>query len=107
MWKRFLYVIFILFCLEIGLFLVVLPWWSDIWDRNGLLFFAPNLRPYLLSGYARGALSGLGVINIWVGLSDIWHFRANLAELKREEAAQTGQSAPPGASAASSSQKQA
>lgn len=105
MWKRFLYVVFILFCLEIGVFLVVLPW-SDIWDRNGLLFLVPNLRAYLLSGYARGALSGLGVVNIWVGLSDIWHFRTNLAGMKREDSALAGQNAATDAATGSSPQKQ-
>jgi hypothetical protein len=87
MLKRLLFVIFILFCLEVGAFLVILPW-SVWWDRNVLFSLLPGLRPYLASNYARGALSGLGLVNIWVGLSDIWHFRANLAELESEDAQQ-------------------
>ncbi len=94
MWKRFLYVVFILFCLEIGLFLVILPW-SDFWDRNGFLFLLPRLRPYLISNYVRGGLTGLGLINIWMGLSDIWHFRARLARLEEEEARLVNRNAAP------------
>lgn len=84
MWKRILFVLFILFCIELGLFLLVLPW-SELWGRNIFLSLFPELRSFLLSNYFRGALSGLGVVNLWVGLSDAWNFRENLALLAREE----------------------
>lgn len=84
MWKRILFVLFILFCIGLGLVLLVLPW-SELWGRNIFLSLFPELRPFLLSNYFRGALSGLGVVNLWVGLSDAWNFRESLAPLEREE----------------------
>ena len=82
MWKRILLVVFILFCIELGLFLVVLPW-SDLWERNFFLTFFPGARPFALSNYLRGAITGLGVVNLWVGLADAWNFRENLARLEK------------------------
>ncbi len=85
MWKRILYVVFVLFCVELGLFLLVLPW-SELWDRNALFAYVPSLRPVLINNFVRGALSGLGLLNLWVAASDIWHFRSNMAEIDRQEA---------------------
>ncbi len=55
-----------LFCLEVGLFLLFLPW-SRFWDGN---YFAglPMLRDIWTSPYMRGAVSGLGVANILLAL---------------------------------------
>ena len=82
MWKRILFVVFILFCIELGLFLMLLPW-SELWERNVLLTLFPGARPLMLSHYFRGAISGLGMVNLWVGLSDAWSFRENLAVLEK------------------------
>jgi hypothetical protein len=73
-WKRLGSVIFILLCVEIGAFLVLLPW-SAIWDRSLLLRHYPVLRPLFDSSYLRGAISGLGLVNLGVGVSQAWHFR--------------------------------
>jgi len=51
------------FFLEIGFVLLVVPW-SSYWDRN---FFAqswPPLHALLTSNYVRGAVSGLGIVNV-------------------------------------------
>ena len=84
MWKRLLFVLFVLFCLEVGLFLIILPW-LELWERNILFAVLPDLKAALLNNYVRGAISGLGFINLWVGLSDAWHFRRNLASLDAVE----------------------
>ena len=57
----------IVFCLELGLLVVVLPW-SPLWERHYLLHRFPELAPWLLNYYLRGALSGLGLVDIGVGL---------------------------------------
>lgn len=59
--------------------------WGWIWERNAFLFYFPGWRPFLLSYYFRGALTGLGLVNLWVGVSDAWYFRENLALLDRTE----------------------
>lgn len=67
-------VLYVLLCVEIGTFLVVLPW-SGIWEGNVLLRYYPSLRPLYMSSYLRGAVSGLGLINIWLGIAQAWRFR--------------------------------
>lgn len=75
---RFAVVLFILLSMEIGVFLFVVPW-SEIWDRNLLLGYYPSLRPIYLSHYLRGAVSGLGLMNLWLGISQAWNLRRPVA----------------------------
>ena len=72
--SRFWQVILILLALETGLFLLFVPW-SASWDDYFLPGYFSPLRPILGSHYVRGALSGLGLINLWVGLDEAlgWH----------------------------------
>jgi hypothetical protein len=48
---------------DLGLLVILLPW-SPIWESNSLLTRYPLLIPYLLNGYVRGAISGLGVLDV-------------------------------------------
>ena len=70
-WRR---AIWIFVCLEVGVFLLVVPW-SPLWTGSLLLGYYPALRPLYLSAYARGAISGLGLLNLWFGFKDLWDFR--------------------------------
>jgi len=56
-----------------------------MWDKNLLVIMFPGLRPVLLNYYVRGALTGIGLIDLWVGLADAWNFRQNLDLLERME----------------------
>jgi hypothetical protein len=60
---RLLRVLLILICFELGVLLVLLPW-SNIWERNYFLNRYPVLIRYLLNPSLRGAISGLGVLDI-------------------------------------------
>lgn len=53
----------ILFCLELGLFLLVLPW-TALWEYNYFLQRFPGAATWLLNFFLRGAVSGLGLIDI-------------------------------------------
>lgn len=70
--NRLLAVAFILFCFEIGLFLVFVPW-SNLWEHNLLLLYVP-MRGLLLNNFVRGAVSGLGLIDLLLGLSELNRF---------------------------------
>lgn len=72
--QRLLAIAFIVFCFEVGLFLIVVPW-SSLWENNLLLTYVPQLRGVLLNDFVRGAVSGLGVIDFWLGLTEAVHFR--------------------------------
>jgi hypothetical protein len=65
--RRLLYAAYFL---EVGLLLVVLPW-TVFWDRNYLFDLVPMLRTWTQSSYARGAVSGLGLLNIALGLAEV------------------------------------
>jgi len=70
MMDRHWYVLYVLVCLEVGIFLSLVPW-SVIWERNYFLQVYPALRPFFLDPSLRGAVSGLGVANIFVVLYEV------------------------------------
>ena len=65
------HVFFVLFCLEIGFVLLLLPW-TDLWDGNYFSSLTPAWNPLWLSTYVRGAVSGIGLVNMWIGVSEAW-----------------------------------
>jgi len=69
----------ILSSLLVGLVLLVAPW-TALWDSNWLLQPHPVVRSVLLNAFTRGAVSGLGLINILIALHDV---RARLVETVR------------------------
>lgn len=64
------FVLYVLICLEVGVFLLLVPW-SVIWERNYFLQAYPMLGSVVLDPMFRGAVSGLGVANIYVGLNEV------------------------------------
>ena len=56
--------------LEAGLVLVVVPW-SVYWERNYFAESLPLLHAFITNNFVRGAVSGLGVVNILAGLADL------------------------------------
>ncbi|MBI3484459.1 MAG: hypothetical protein HY012_04830 [Acidobacteria bacterium] len=63
--NRLLRVLLVLLCFELGVILVLIPW-SAFWERNFFLDRYPQLIPVLLNSYLRGAISGLGLLDIWI-----------------------------------------
>jgi hypothetical protein len=58
------------FFLEIGFVLLVVPW-SSYWDRNFFSQAWPPLHALLTSNYVRGAISGLGLVNVLAAVTQI------------------------------------
>jgi hypothetical protein len=50
--------------------LLIAPW-SALWERNYFTFRLPPLEPILLSGFVRGAISGLGAVTLGGALADL------------------------------------
>jgi hypothetical protein len=61
----------VVYFLEVGLLLVVAPW-SAYWDRNYFARLAPRIGDIIKDPYVRGAVSGLGLINIAAGLAELF-----------------------------------
>jgi hypothetical protein len=52
------------------LILIVAPW-SAFWDRNSFTAAIPFLGEIAASPFARGAVSGLGLVTLLAGLADL------------------------------------
>jgi hypothetical protein len=67
--------VLVLFCVYLGVLVMVLPWWTRIWDRNEFILARPWLAALLHNGAVRGMISGLGLMDIWIGISEAVHYR--------------------------------
>ena len=65
--KRLLLVAYFI---EVGLLLVLVPW-SPFWERNYFLTAFPALLEIVSNNYLRGAVSGLGVVNLLMGFNEL------------------------------------
>jgi hypothetical protein len=66
--------LFILVCFEVGVFLLVFPW-MDYWGANSIASLASWMPAIWSSAYFRGALSGLGLVNIYISLAEVFRLR--------------------------------
>lgn len=62
--------VYVAFFVEVGLLLIVLPW-STFWDHNYFALTWPTIRPFLTNNFVRGAVTGLGVVNLGAGFADL------------------------------------
>jgi hypothetical protein len=56
--------------IEFGLLLIVVPW-SAFWERNYFTQLSPVLYAVLTNNYVRGAITGLGAVNVLGALADL------------------------------------
>ena len=93
-------IFYIILCLEIGIFLTVLPWWphgmwgiSD-WGNNYFLLYAARktgshgLQAVVASGWVRGAVSGVGLLNLGIAFWEIFNFKRTVVALQNETSSQ-------------------
>ena len=67
---RLLRLCFAIFTFEIGLFLTVFPW-VDIWSLNYFAEWLPALENVWEDPAFRGAITGLGLVNIYVACAEV------------------------------------
>jgi hypothetical protein len=56
--------------LEVGVVLTVVPW-TQQWDRNYFVETMPLVQVVAGDPYVRGAVSGLGVVNLLAGITEL------------------------------------
>ncbi len=56
-----------LYFVEVGLLLLIAPW-TMYWDRNIFVEMYPMVEPVVLAVSVRGAVSGLGVVNLFAAI---------------------------------------
>jgi hypothetical protein len=61
----------VVFFVQVGLLLLVLPWWPALWEQNYFVYSWPGLREVMTNNFFRGAISGLGVVNLVAGFADL------------------------------------
>jgi hypothetical protein len=67
-------VLVVTFCLEIGLFLLIFPW-TGYWDSNYFSTLAPQWRLFWMNTSFRGVISGLGIVNLYIGFAETLRLR--------------------------------
>ena len=60
----------VVYFVEVGLVLTVAPW-SSFWDRNFFAEVFPLIGGFLEDNFVRGAVSGIGVVNLGAGMADL------------------------------------
>jgi hypothetical protein len=71
-YHKALAVVVVTFCLWLGIFLVIFPW-LDRWDNFAA--FLGGWRRYFDNMYVRGAISGIGLINLYISLVEVFRLR--------------------------------
>ncbi|MDE1163444.1 MAG: hypothetical protein PW792_16085 [Acidobacteriaceae bacterium] len=68
-------VVLVIFCFYIGALMTVLPWSPRYWDMNAWMLAHPVVDGILQRGWVRGVVSGVGLLDIWIGISELLHYR--------------------------------
>jgi hypothetical protein len=88
--ERLTVIFFIILCLLLGFYLILSPWDTLFgnWSENYLLAFVsdkaglPALQRTVSSNWFRGAVTGLGVVNLIVAFWEAAHFKQSVALLR-------------------------
>lgn len=72
--RRFGVLFFVFLCATVGVMLMIVPWRPE-WSENPLLLSYPVLHDLVTSGFARGLVTGLGLLNVWVGFWEALQYR--------------------------------
>jgi len=63
--------LFAAYFLEAGFILVAAPWSAAVWEHNRFVESRPALRAAIESPYARGGVTGVGLITALAGLAEL------------------------------------
>lgn len=55
-----------------GIILIWLPW-TGAWENNLTLWLWPQIKPVVLNPFFKGAVIGLGIDNVLIGIHDVIH----------------------------------
>jgi hypothetical protein len=67
--RRVLGFCLVIFAFELGLFLLVFPWLRS-WNLSWVPVHSPRFADVWMSRYFRGALSGLGLVNMYIAITE-------------------------------------
>jgi hypothetical protein len=90
--SRLSVIFYIILCLEVGIVLTLLPWASSSWlglsdwSNNYFLLLVAHkagygVQRFVASGWVRGAVSGLGILNLSMGIWELINYRQTVRAL--------------------------
>jgi hypothetical protein len=72
--QRLLLVVEVAIAVWAGMLVMVLPW-TRLWTENPLMGGWPTVKLILDQSFVRGMISGVGLVDVWMGISDAVHYR--------------------------------
>ena len=88
-------ILFVLVCLMVGSLLILMPWTNlgipGDWTDNSFLIWIVNktgweaISTVVASGWFRGAVTGLGVFNLFIAFWEIANFNQSVEMLEGNE----------------------
>ena len=72
--RRIILVLFVMFCLQMGMMLLFLPW-TPPWSNNSWLAEHWTIRSIVTNYFVRGLVSGLGLVDIFIGVWEAVNYR--------------------------------
>ncbi len=72
--RRIGVLLFVFLCATLGVMLMILPWRPE-WSDNSLLLPYPAIRELVSNGFVRGVVTGLGLLNVWIGFWEAIQYR--------------------------------
>ena len=71
---RLAMVIEVMVWIELGMILVFVPW-KRAWTDNSFVLNFPQLREFLGMNFVRGAVTGIGLLDIWMAISRAVYYK--------------------------------
>ncbi|MEJ2009409.1 MAG: hypothetical protein P8Z30_14855 [Acidobacteriota bacterium] len=75
--NRLLAILYVLICFEMGSFLFLFPW-IPLWGQNFFAAHYPWIAVLARDYYVRGAISGLGLVDVFLAFYEAWRLRRSL-----------------------------
>jgi hypothetical protein len=72
--SRVLTILLILLYVEVGVLLFFVPW-SALWTKNFFVHHYPWIAAVVHNYFVRGAVSGIGLADIGLGIHEFWRWR--------------------------------
>lgn len=91
--ERLTVIFFIILCVLLGVYLILSPWDTLFgnWSENYLLAFVsdktglPGIQRTVSSNWFRGAVTGLGVVNLLIAFWEAFHFKQSVLLLQGKQ----------------------
>jgi hypothetical protein len=71
---RLALVIEVMVWIELGMILVFVPW-KRAWTDNSFVLNYPQLREFLGMNFVRGAVTGIGLLDLWMAISRAVYYK--------------------------------